>query len=106
MDWSGSLPDDGSEAGDMKYVSWFSTATTLHLSHLSSDSTYLLISEARAQVAHFLEFSSKTLVKIMVQKLLNMCSQTNNKEKNINRIQIIYFWMCDKEIKYAAMYVE
>ena len=75
MDWSGSLPDDGSEAGDMKYVSWFSTATTLHLSHLSSDSTYLLISEARAQVAHFLEFSSKTLVKIMVQKLLIMCSR-------------------------------
>lgn len=105
MDWSGSLPDNGSEAGDMKYVSWFSTATTLHLSHLSSDSTYLLISEARAQVAHFLEFSSKTLVKIMVQKLLNMCSLTNDKEKNINRIQIIYFWMCDKEMKYA-MYVE
>ena len=105
MDWSGSLPDNGSEAGDMKYVSWFSTATTLHLSHLSSDSTYLLISEARAQVAHYLEFSSKTLVKIMVQKLLNMCSQTNDKEKNINRIQIIYFWMCDIEMKYA-MYVE
>ena len=101
MDWSGSLPDDGSEAGDMKYVSWFSTATTLHLSHLSSDSTYLLISEARAQVAHFLEFSSKTLVKIMVQKLLNMCSLTNDKEKNINRIQIIYFRMCDKDMKYA-----
>ena len=83
----------------MKYVSWFSstTSTTLHLSLLSSDSTYLLISEARPQVAHFLEFSSKTLVK-MVQKLLNMCSQTNDKEKNINRIQIIYFWMCDKEM--------
>ena len=60
-------------------------------------------------MAHFLEFSSKTLVKIMVQKLLNMCSLTNDKEKNINRIQIIYFWMCDKEryevLKYA-MYVE
>ena len=68
MDWSGSSPDNGSGARDMKYVSWFSSTTL----HLSSDSTYLLISEARAQVAHFLEFSSKTLVKIMVQKLLNM----------------------------------
>ena len=86
----------------MKYVSWSSSTTTLHLSHLSSDSTYLLISEARPQVAHFLEFSSKTLVKIMVQKLLNMCALTNDKEKNINRIQIIYFWTCDKEMKYAT----
>ena len=65
----------------MKYVSW-SSSTTIHS---TSDSTYLLISEARPQVAHFLEFSSKTLVKIMVQKLLNMCSLTNDKEKNINR---------------------
>ena len=73
MDWSGSLPDNGSGAGDMKYESWFSSTTSTTL-HLSSDSTYLLISEARPQVAHFLEFSSKTLVKIMVQKLLNMCS--------------------------------
>ena len=56
-------------------------------------------------MAHFLEFSSKILVKIMVQKLLNMCSLTIDKEKNINRIQIIYFWMCDKEMK-NAMYVE
>ena len=34
MDWSGSLPDNGSGAGDMKYVSWSSsttTTTTLHL---------------------------------------------------------------------------
>ena len=32
MDWSGSLPDNGSGAGDMKYVSW--SSTTLHLSLL------------------------------------------------------------------------